>query len=117
MVKPGGTGRPRFAISARFAPLPPSRFRICALPSALPSPKPKTHFPFSCADLVCCLKVTLRAGLRDVAGRRAALVGRERRAIVLLAMMSPGRAVGLGGQSTADGWHATLVWHELTTRR
>jgi hypothetical protein len=44
IVKPGGTGRPRFDISARFAPLPPKRFRIPASPSALPSPKPYTHF-------------------------------------------------------------------------
>src|SRR6476469_1453940 len=41
MVKPGGTGRPRLAISARFAPLPPSRLRM----SALPSPKVNTHLP------------------------------------------------------------------------
>ena len=39
IVKPGGTGRPRFAISASPAPLPPSRLRIEALPSARPSPK------------------------------------------------------------------------------
>jgi hypothetical protein len=39
IVKPGGTGRPRFAISARFAPLPPSRLRMSAAPSAAPSPK------------------------------------------------------------------------------
>ena len=39
MVKPGGTGRPRLAISARLAPLPPRRSRRPALPSALPSPK------------------------------------------------------------------------------
>src|SRR6185437_9653058 len=45
MVNPGGTGRPRLAISARFAPLPPSRSRISALPSALPSPKVNTHLP------------------------------------------------------------------------
>src|SRR5215475_16038468 len=45
MVKPGGTGRPRLAISARFAPLPPRRLRMSARPSALPSPKVKTHFP------------------------------------------------------------------------
>ena len=36
MVKPGGTGRPRLLISARLAPLPPSRSRIFAVPSALP---------------------------------------------------------------------------------
>src|ERR1700722_3420363 len=45
MGKPGGTGNPRLAISARFAPLPPSRSRRSALPSALPSPKVKTHLP------------------------------------------------------------------------
>src|SRR5919198_542333 len=33
MVKPGGTGRPMLVISARFAPLPPSRSRMVALPS------------------------------------------------------------------------------------
>ena len=38
MVKPGGTGSPRLAISARFAPLPPRRSRMPAAPSALPSP-------------------------------------------------------------------------------
>ena len=31
MVKPGGTGRPIEAISARFAPLPPSRFLVARL--------------------------------------------------------------------------------------
>src|ERR1700759_2247143 len=45
MVKPGGTGRPRLAISARLAPLPPSRLRMSARPSALPSPNVKTHLP------------------------------------------------------------------------
>ena len=45
MVKPGGTGRPRLAISARLAPLPPSKSRKPALPSALPSPKVNTHLP------------------------------------------------------------------------
>src|SRR3981189_447465 len=45
MVKPGGTGRRRLAISARLAPLPPRRSRSPALPSALPSPKVNTHWP------------------------------------------------------------------------
>src|SRR3981081_3611035 len=45
MVKPGGTGRPRLAISARLAPLPPSKSRRPALPSALPSPKVNTPLP------------------------------------------------------------------------
>jgi hypothetical protein len=39
MVKPGGTGTPSRVISARLAPLPPSRSRCFALPSARPSPK------------------------------------------------------------------------------
>ena len=33
-----GTGRPRLAVSARLAPLPPKRARISADPSALPAP-------------------------------------------------------------------------------
>ena len=39
IVNPGGTGTPIKFISARFAPLPPSRFLISALPSAFPFPK------------------------------------------------------------------------------
>src|SRR5689334_12914258 len=39
MVNPGGTGSPRLVISARFAPLPPSR----SFWSLLPSLKSKTH--------------------------------------------------------------------------
>src|SRR4051794_8644669 len=40
MMNPGGTGRPRLVISARFAPLPPKRsFR-----SLLPSAKSYTYF-------------------------------------------------------------------------
>src|ERR1700678_2424774 len=45
MVKPGGTGRPRLGISAGVAPLPPSKSRKSALPSALPSPNVNTHLP------------------------------------------------------------------------
>src|SRR3954447_4821067 len=62
MVKPGGTGRPRLAISARLAPLPPSRSRRPALPSALPSPKVYTHFPAFTA-LVAALTAGLAATL------------------------------------------------------
>src|SRR5229473_3669828 len=47
MVKPGGTGSARLLISARLAPLPPSRFFMSARPSALPPPKPYTHFTIS----------------------------------------------------------------------
>jgi hypothetical protein len=42
IVKPGGTGTPNFAISARLAPLPPRRFFIVALPSADLPPKKYT---------------------------------------------------------------------------
>src|SRR5688500_8009903 len=44
MVNPAGTGRPALVISARLAPLPPSRSRIERSPSALPSPKKYTCF-------------------------------------------------------------------------
>src|SRR3982074_971610 len=63
MVKPGGTGRPRLAISARLAPLPPSRSRRPALPSALPSPKVNTHLPDFAASAACLLATTFGAGL------------------------------------------------------
>src|SRR5262245_44709121 len=43
MVKPAGTGTPSRVISARFAPLPPSRLRCAALPSARPAPKKYTR--------------------------------------------------------------------------
>src|ERR1700687_6163723 len=62
MVKPGGTGRPRLAISARLAPLPPSKSRISALPSALPSPKMNTHLPDFAASSAGLLATTLLGG-------------------------------------------------------
>ena len=42
IVNPGGTGSPMEAISARFAPLPPSNSRIVAFPSVL-VPNSKTN--------------------------------------------------------------------------
>src|ERR1700681_3924409 len=63
MVKPGGTGRPRLAISARLAPLPPSKSRKPALPSALPSPKVNTHLPDFTASVAALLARDLPAGL------------------------------------------------------
>src|SRR5580693_1674605 len=59
MVKPGGTGRPRLAISARLAPLPPSRSRRPALPSALPSPNVNTHLPDFAASAAILLGTAL----------------------------------------------------------
>src|ERR1019366_5677754 len=63
MVKPGGTGSPRLAISARLAPLPPSKSRNPALPSALPSPNVNTHLPDFAASVAGLLATTLLAGL------------------------------------------------------
>src|SRR6201996_2654295 len=62
MVKPGGTGRPRLAISARLAPLPPSKSRNPALPSALPSPKVNTHLPDFTASTAGWAAATLLTG-------------------------------------------------------
>src|SRR5271169_5708559 len=63
MVKPGGTGRPRLAISARLAPLPPNRSRRSALPSALPSPNVNTHLPDFAAALATLPAIAEPAGL------------------------------------------------------
>src|SRR5476651_66246 len=62
MVKPGGTGKPRLAISARLAPLPPSKSRKPALPSALPSPKVNTHLPDFTASAAGLLATILLTG-------------------------------------------------------
>src|SRR2546421_10187159 len=88
MVKPGGTGRPRFAISARLAPLPPSKSRISALPSARPSPNVNTHLPglapatgLSATTLLAGfgagLAMLFGRGLRAVAGAVFARAGIE----------------------------------------
>src|SRR5579863_4755220 len=74
MVKPGGTGNPRLAISARLAPLPPSRSRRPALPSALPSPKVKTHLPDFAASSRILLGVAF-AGATLLTGFGLALTG------------------------------------------
>ena len=44
ILKPGGTGSPAFVISARPAPLPPSRSFMLRLPSAFPLPKKYAYF-------------------------------------------------------------------------
>src|SRR5579862_6613610 len=61
-VKPGGTGRPALVISARPAPLPPSRSFMWRLPSALPLPKKYTYLR------------DLRVEVLDVVAPRSALV-------------------------------------------
>src|SRR5262249_39585294 len=63
MVKPGGTGKPRLAISARPAPLPPRRLRMSARPSALPLPKREAHLALA------------EDGFDAAAGRAGALGG------------------------------------------
>src|SRR3977135_3249955 len=63
MVKPGGTGRPRLAISAKLAPLPPSKSRSPALPSALPSPNVNTHLPDFATSEAGLLATAFGAGL------------------------------------------------------
>src|SRR5262249_13730199 len=68
MVKPGGTGKPRFAISARPAPLPPRRLRMSARPSALPLPKLYTHL-VSPGDLLRGSSRARAEGLRPAAER------------------------------------------------
>src|SRR3979411_136198 len=99
MVKPGGTGKPRLAISARLAPLPPSRSRISALPSALPSPKVNTHLPalarFWLGDGL--LGTTLRADLAaDLRAGLAALLLSALRAETDGAALGPARVEGFG---------------------
>src|SRR6266550_4119937 len=74
MVKPGGTGSPRLAISARLAPLPPSKSRKPALPSALPSPKVNTHLPDFATSAALLSAALLAAAL--LTGFGAALAGR-----------------------------------------
>src|SRR5437763_15513082 len=49
MMNPGGTGSPRLVISARFAPLPPSRSFMSLLPSA----KSYTNFSSATVGLPC----------------------------------------------------------------
>ena len=56
-VNPGGTGSPALVISARFAPLPPSRSRIVRSPSAEPPPKKYTYFALGAACLPADLRV------------------------------------------------------------
>src|ERR1019366_634800 len=98
MVKPGGTGRPRLAISARLAPLPPSRSFISALPSALPSPKVNTHLPDFAAATAGLAAATLPTGFG------AALAG-----LFLSALRA--EAVGAGfARAGTEGFDFTAVF-------
>src|ERR1700722_5948029 len=98
MVKPGGTGRPRLAISARLAPLPPSKSRICALPSALPSPNVNTHLPDFAASAAGLAAATLPAGF-----------GAGLAAFFLKAFRAEARPEGLARTGT-EGFDFTAVF-------
>src|SRR5262245_2199022 len=78
MVKPGGTGKPRLAISARQAPLPPRRLRMSARPSALRLPKRYTHLVLA---YVFDAAARRAAALRPDAGRVDFLFDRVRRGV------------------------------------
>src|SRR5688572_3099882 len=108
MVKPGGTGRPRLAISARFAPLPPSSSRIALLPSARPSPNVNTHLPDGtearCTGFGFDLATAFDSGLRPAGAFLAEVFaaagferGREADFDEALAMMS-GAVQGTGSR-------------------
>src|ERR1017187_7303976 len=102
MVNPGGTGTPMLVISARFAPLPPSRFFMSLFPSALPPPKKYTRlmrFPAAwglALDLVAL-------GVRALVGFLVLfpvfyLVALEARALVgFMALLPVFFLVGIGG--------------------
>src|SRR5258708_37986258 len=93
MVKPGGTGRPRLAISARLAPLPPNRSRNSALPSALPSPKVKTHLP----GFTACGALLLATGLGADTLGAAALGGAAFDGTALAGTFGAAFSTGLSG--------------------
>src|SRR5262249_6723435 len=101
MVKPGGTGKPRLAISARLAPLPPRRSRRPALPSALPSPKVKTHLP--------ALGVSVAAGF---AGVLAGVFATCLAGLFLSAFRAVATAAGFA-RDAADGFDFAEVFLSL----
>src|SRR5581483_9843265 len=95
MVKPGGTGKPRLAISARLAPLPPSRSRISERPSALPSPKVKTHL------LAGTFAGALLAGAFLAGAAFAATFGAAGLVAAFATGLAAGLATGFGALFTA----------------
>src|ERR1700686_3044677 len=96
IVKPGGTGSPRLAISARLAPLPPSKSRNPALPSALPSPNVNTHLPDFAVSAAGLAAATLPAGF-----------GAGLAALFLSALRAEADAAGLAG---IEGFDFTAVF-------
>src|ERR1700730_2480760 len=94
MVKPGGTGRPRLAISARVAPLPPSKSRNPALPSALPSPNVNTHLP---------------ALTPSAAGLRATVLGAGLAGLVFSALRGEARGAAFA-RAAVDGFDFAAIF-------
>src|SRR5262249_9964152 len=80
MVKPGGTGKPRLAISARPAPLPPKRLPMSARPSAFPLPTGDTHSGLGWAAAGARSRA---AAWRPDAGRGDILFDRVRRDVTM----------------------------------
>src|SRR5688500_18183287 len=70
IVKPAGTGTPRFVISARLAPFPPSTLFMSRVPSAAPLPKKKT-------DWVMPSAAAAESKLLGIGWRRSWIVARE----------------------------------------
>src|SRR5258708_37412970 len=104
MVKPGGTGNARLAISARLAPLPPSRSRRSALPSALPSPKVKTHLPAFAGSALTGSDLAL-PGTSFFAG----LAG-----LFFSALRAAADGAGLA-RAAADGFDFAAIFFDLAT--
>src|ERR1700735_3660678 len=99
MVKPGGTGNPRLAISARLAPLPPSTSPKLALPSALPSPNVKTHLPAFTASAAPLPGASFFAGLTG---------------LFFSALRAPADGAGLARAAT-DGFDFAAIFFGLAT--
>src|SRR5687767_7784682 len=70
IVKPAGTGTPRFVISARLAPFPPSTLFMSRVPSPAPLPKKKT-------DWVMPSAAAAESKLLGIGWRRSWIVARE----------------------------------------
>src|SRR5687768_10837197 len=95
MVNPGGTGIPRFVISARLAPFPPSTFFMSRVPSSPSAPKKYTDL--GAPDAVSGgSAAAAKAELVGVRGRRGGVVTGE--ACVAKAV----RAVGNGFQHSVQ---------------
>ena len=76
-VKPGGTGTPARAISAKLAPLPPSVSRIDLSPSVLVPPNENTCFAMLVITLCLGSRPRRSAGSQERTQNRCYLIGRR----------------------------------------